>query len=320
MREIVTSQKIAGELQSPGTRTVTSGFAESTNWIGAQALVGRLLRGQQVYAGRLTASARFGGFIGPVLTGLAWEYFGPFAAFGFVALWIICGSGAAWFLPDERSADPGETSRSTRASDVMPKLSDYKTAFRLLLLPAVALVIMATVMRQTGTGIQSSFYGVWLKEIGFSAGTIGFLIGFSSAVAAGSALTVGPWSRRFADHWVLLVMIVIAIVAIAITPMLDTLTLLIVAIAIRGFGQGLNLPLMMSIASRAVGVELQGRVAALRISFNRFGGALVPLGMGALAEVIGLEYAFYVIGASGVVLVGLLAIWVASAPNFAARR
>ncbi len=41
--------------------------------------------------------------------------------------------------------------------------------------------------------------------------------------------------------------------------------------------------------------------------------------MGALAEVIGLEYAFYVIGAGGVALVGLLAIWVASAPGFAKR-
>jgi MFS family permease len=111
-------------------------------------------------------------------------------------------------------------------------------------------------------------------------------------------------------------MVVVAIVAIAITPMLDTLTLLIIAIAIRGFGQGLNLPLMMSIASRAVGIELQGRVAALRISFNRFGGALVPIGMGALAEVIGLEYAFYVVGAGGVVLVCLLAIWVATTPGF----
>ncbi len=281
-----------------------SGVAESTNWIGAQALVGRLLRGQPLYAGRLTAAARTGGFIGPLSTGLAWEHL---------------GAGAAWFLPDQRAAAPGEAPRATRAGDMMPKLSDYKTAFRLLALPAVALVIMATVMRQTGTGIQSSFYGVWLTEIGFSAGAIGFLIGFSSAVAAGSALTIGPWSRRFADHWLLLAMIVIAIVAIAITPLLDTLALLVVAIGLRGFGQGLNLPLMMSIASRAVGWELQGRVAALRISFNRFGGALVPLAMGALAEVIGLEYAFYVVGAAGVVLVGLLALWVARAPGFAGR-
>ncbi len=292
-----------------------SGVAESTNWIGAQALVGRLLRGQPIYAGRLTASARVGGFIGPLMTGFAWDQFGPFAAFGFVSLWIVCGAVAAWFLP-EGGAVEADASRPARAGDMMPRLSDYKTAFRLLLLPAVALVIMATVMRQTGTGIQSSFYSVWLREIGFSALTIGFLIGFSSAVAAGSALTVGPWARRFANHWLLLVMVVIAIVSIAITPLLDTLALLIVAIAVRGFGQGINLPLMMSIAARAVGLELQGRVAALRISFNRFGGALVPLGMGALAEAIGLEFAFYVMGAAGVVLVAFLAIWVARSPDF----
>ncbi len=297
-----------------------SGFAESTNWIGAQALVGRLLKGQPLYTGRLTAAARTGGFIGPLLTGLAWEHLGAGAAFGFVAMWIVCGAAAAWFLPDQRASAPAtEASKTIRAGDMMPRLSDYRTAFRLLLLPAVALVVMATVMRQTGTGIQSSFYGVWLNEIGFTAGTIGFLIGLSSAVAAGSALTVGPWTRRFAEHRLLLVTIVIAIVAIALTPLLDTLALLVVAIATRGFGQGLNLPLMMSIASRAVGLELQGRVAALRISFNRFGGALVPLAMGALAELIGLEYAFYVMGACGIVLVGLLALWVARAPGFAGR-
>ena len=48
-----------------------SGFAETTNWIGAQAMFGRVLRGRAVYVGRLTAVARTGGFIGPWLVGLA---------------------------------------------------------------------------------------------------------------------------------------------------------------------------------------------------------------------------------------------------------
>ena len=50
-----------------------SGFAETTNWIGAQALFGRVLKGRPVYAGRLTAAARTGGFIGPFLVGLVWQ-------------------------------------------------------------------------------------------------------------------------------------------------------------------------------------------------------------------------------------------------------
>lgn len=322
---------------------MVSGFCETTNWIGAQAAVGRLLKGHAIYAGRMTAAARTGGFIGPWTIGLTWQYVGPFGAFSFLAIWVLLGSAAAWFLPSETPALPepeagnrkgpearsGEEAgnrkgqeRKTRAADVMPKLSDYATAFRLLVIPAVALVILATAMRQTGSGIQSSFYGVWLKEIGFTGGTIGFLIGISNAVSAVSALSIGPLTRRWATHWLLLITITLAVAAIAITPMLgitptdQTFTLLVVAICMRGVGQGLNLPLMISIAGRAVGRDLQGRVVALRVSFNRFGGALVPIFMGALAEVIGLEYAFYAVGATGIVLIAFLTLWVIVSPNF----
>ena len=47
---------------------------------------------------------------------------------------------------------------------------------------------MATFMRQTGSGVQSSFYGVWLSdELGLNGTTIGFLIGFGNLVSAVSA-------------------------------------------------------------------------------------------------------------------------------------
>ena len=296
-----------------------SGFAETTNWIGAQALFGRVLKGRPVYAGRLTAAARTGGFIGPFLVGLVWQYSGPTGAFLLLAAWVMAGSAAALFLPRVEAPDESDRPRR-RAAGVMPRLSDYTSAFRMLALPAVALVVMATLMRQTGTGIQSSFYGVWLKEIGFEAGTIGFLIGISSLAAAFAALAVGKLSRRFADHWLLIAAVIAAIAAIAVTPLLDTMTLLVVAICIRGVGQGLNLSLMMTIAARAVGTDLQGRVAALRITFNRLGGALVPLVMGAVAEFAGLENAFYAMGAVGIVAVAALSAWIARSPSFAPGR
>lgn len=310
---------------------MVSGFAETTNWIGTQSMVGTLLKGQPVYAGRMTAAARFGGFLGPWATGLCWQYSGPFAAFGFLALWVFCGVIAAWFVPRHNAAEaeqpapepatpPAPPKTPRRGPDVMPKLSDYAAAFRMLALPAVALVIMATVMRQTGSGIQSSFYGVWLAENGFTAGTIGFLIGTSNIVSAFSALSIGPLVRRASEHWLLIAMILLAIAGIAVTPLLPHFALLVVAISLRGVGQGLNLPLMMSISSRAVGPELQGRVAALRITFNRLGGALVPLAMGALAELVGLDASFYIIGAAGAAAIALLAVWVWRSPDFSGGR
>jgi MFS family permease len=90
-------------------------------------------------------------------------------------------------------------------------------------------------------------------------------------------------------------------------------------ICVRGFAQGLNLPLMMIILSRNVAPHLQGRVTALRISFNRFGGLLVPPGMGALADmkvVGGLANAFYIVGMAGVFALGALSLWVLFSPSF----
>ena len=297
---------------------MVSGFAETTNWIGAQALFGRVLKGRPVYAGRLTAAARVGGFFGPLLVGLAWQFYGPAGAFLFLAAWVIAGAVAALFLTGIEPA-PTAAPEPRGGAGKMPRLSDYTSAFRMLALPAVALVILATLMRQTGTGIQSSFYGIWLSGIGFEAGTIGLLIGLSSLTAAFAALALGRLSRLVAERWLLIAAVLTAIVAIAITPLLDTMVLLVVAIMLRGAGQGLNLSLMMTIAARAVGADLQGRVAALRVTFNRLGGVLVPLLMGAIAEFAGLENAFYAIGTAGVIALAALAVWVARSPGFASR-
>ncbi len=315
-----------------------SGFAETTTWIGTQALVGTLLDGRPVYAGRMTAVARVGGFIGPWATGLAWQFIGSGAAFWFLSVWVLFGGLSAWFLPQTTvnaitspspsppapvapapAPAPAPVLRPAaveRRPSVLPSLSDYATTFRLLLLPAVALVIVVTFVRQTGSGIQSSFYGVWLKQIGYEAGTIGLFLAISNAASAGTALTIGPLTRRVSEHWLLVAATILAIASIAITPLLGGFAILAAAIALRGVGQGLNFPLMLAIASRAVGPHLQGRVVALRITFNRLGGALVPFVMGALAEVIGLEAAFYVMGVVGVVLLGLVGAWISRVPEF----
>jgi len=200
---------------------------------------------------------------------------------------------------------------------ILPNFSDYSSTFKLLALPPVALVIMNTFFRQTGSGIQNSFYGVWLDQIGFPASIIGLLIGVSNGFSAISALSVGFLTRYINAHVLLLVATTAAVVSIAITPLLGTvLTALIIAIAIRGVGQGINFPMMISIASQAVSPAHQGRVAALRLSFNKFGGVLVPIVMGALVEVMGIENTFYLMGIIGVITLSGVGIWVARSPSF----
>ena len=189
---------------------------------------------------------------------------------------------------------------------------NYKSTFQLLLIPAVAMVIMVTMMRQTGSGVQTSFYVIWLREeIQLSGSLIGLLIGCANATSALAALSVGGLTKVIKDHWLLIITIAISIIFIAVTPILgDLFPLLLIAICCRGIGQGLNLPLMMLILSRNVGSSFQGRVTAMRVSFNRFGGMCVPPIMGGLAQLFGLANSFYIVGIFGVVALICLSIWV----------
>lgn len=337
---MVLGVEVGASLQNPGMALILavifvqmiSGWSEATAWIGSQTLVGQLMKGHPVYAGRMTFVARLGGFLGPPAIGYAWDFWGPWGGFGFLAVWIVGGMIAASFLPDTRAAtqesrDDAEKSEEPDAEDVTPvKQSNYGQTLRLLLIPAVAMVIMVTVMRQTGSGVQSSFYVVWLSEhVGIQGSTIGWLIGAANGASAIAALCTSPLMKRYSAHWLLILMVTVSVIAIAVTPLFGTTfsTLLFMAllggICVRGFAQGLNLPLMMIILSRNVAPHLQGRVTALRISFNRFGGLLVPPGMGALADmeiVGGLANAFYIVGIAGVIALGVLSLWVLFSPNF----
>ncbi|MFT5540521.1 MAG: MFS family permease [Alphaproteobacteria bacterium] len=317
---------------------LVSGWFEVTSWIGTQALVARLLGGAPLYAGRMTAVARVGGFCGPILAGLAWARLGPVWGFSFIAAWTFIGAVVACFLPPTPPVSeapsvkvetaplpaPGapetmslETARpKAERRSVLPSFADYATTFRLLGLPAVALVVCCTFMRQAGSGVQSSFYGVWLNQIGFDAAAIGLLIGISNGVSAFAALSVGWATRYCAAHWLLIGMTILAIAGIAITPVLGTFIALAIAMGLRGLGQGYNFPLMLSISTQAVGQHLQGRVVALRISFNKFGGAMVPFIMGAIAEVTSIEFAFYLIGSIGIVALMGLGVWAGLSPAF----
>lgn len=289
-----------------------SGLAEAVNWIGAQASIGQVLKGNPTEAGRAAFVMRIGGFAGPPLVGAAWDLLGPWGGFGVLGVWIACGWSMAWLLPPGTSASraTGEAHPRLRLRDALPRMSDYVASFRLLVIPAIALVIACTVLRQSGSAVQSSFYVVYLEGIGISGTAIGMLMGVSSAVAAPASLTIGPLSRRFGAHRLLLFMVTVSIVTMAITPLLGSYFLLLIAISIRGASQGMNLPLMISATSTAVDKSAQGKSMALRITINRLSSAIVPILMGALAEVIGIENSFYIVGAVGavgIVLIGLIA-------------
>jgi predicted MFS family arabinose efflux permease len=270
------------------------------------------MKGSALYAARLSFCLRIGHFAGPPLVGVAWDVLGPWGAFIVLSLWASCAFIAAWLIPAPAvSGTVHQASvirRSFTARDLLPRMSDYIAAFKLLAIPGVAFVIMVSVLRHSGISIQGSFYVVYLQGIGISGTFIGLFLTAGAVLGAGGALLTGYLIRFFDPVRLLMATVVAGIVLIAITPLLGTFLLLLVAAALRGGTMGMSQPLMISTLARYTDAESQGKSVGLRTTANRLVNMLFPVAMGAVVEVAGLENGFYIMGTAALLAVLLVAV------------
>ncbi len=285
-----------------------AGFSSTFGWMGAQAQVGELMRGSAVHAGRMSFVLRFNQLAGPPAAGFAWDLGGPWGGFGVLAFWGTCLFLASLALPKPAAIGP---TAPVRAADLLPRLGDYVAAFRLLAVPAILLIVMVTVLRMGANGVQNSFYVVYLKGIGYNGTLIGTLLGAASLLGFAGSLSVGPLIRRFNPFWLLIATVTLGIALVAITPLLGGIfVLLLAAIALRGGTMGVTQPLMISILSLNAGDGNQGKGVGLRTTANRLTSLLVPVIMGGVVEMVGIEWSFLVVGGALVALMLLIALYV----------
>lgn len=288
---------------------MVGGLAVMLCWIGAQTLVGQVMRGRPIYAGRLSFFTRVGVFVGPPAAGATWDLLGPWGGFGAIALWAAGMFVGSILLPAPvRSDEPvGETPQPGTIPglrELMPNLGDYVAAFRLVSVPAIALILLATLARHSGVSMQGSFYVVYLQEIGITGTAIGVLLSFSGACGAAGTLLVGRLTRRFSAFGLLLGAVAATVVFISITPLLGTYFALLIAIGMRGASNGISQALEISQMAQAADAASQGKAVALRITAGRLAAFVVPVIMGGVVEFTGLEFGFYIMG--GVILLSLL--------------
>ncbi len=296
---------------------MTNGLMSSMCWMVAQASFGRVLLGHPVFAGPFAFSLRMGSFMGPPLAGVAWDVWGVWGGFAVLTLWALGMLLSGFALP--RADDP-VLARKIEIADLTPRLSDYRAAFALALMPAMVTVLIISVFRIAASSVQDSFYPVFLHSIGMSGSQIGLLVTLSSAVAAGAALLVGRATRIVDPLWLLITMSIGSIVFIAITPLFTSWWMLAVIAILRGFCMGLSQPLMLSLLAHASDRKTQGLGVALRTTANRAAAAATPMTMGIVAAVVGLQASFLVIGA--ILLAGMLwvVLYVRNTPEEQAAR
>lgn len=275
-----------------------NGLAASMGWVGAQTLIGQIMRGSTRHAGRLSFFSRFGSIGGPPLIGAVWDFLGPWAAFALLTLPGVAMWATARVLPPDRpgGAEPGTPAPRVRLRDLMPRPGDYIEAFRMLAVPAIAFVVLIAAIRISGNGIKSSFYVVYLEQIGMTGTLIGLLSSINSLAGSFSALATRAATRIVRAPLLLFLTVGASIVLITVTPLMTTFLFLGIVAAIRGATMGMSQPLMISIMAKSSGSR-QGRAVGLRTTTNRLITVVVPVAMGGLMEVFGIALSFYITGA-----------------------
>ena len=294
-----------------------AGVSDAMVWVGAQALSGHIMKGHRLYVGRMTAIVRLGAFFGPIIFGYIWDQTSVTTTFVLMALWSALGFWCVLKIPSTSQEEITPKNTKLNLSDIIPRMSDYIAAFRLIAIPAVALILLVTMVRIGGTGIQSSFYVVFLRDIEISAAIIGVLIGIAQLLASVGSLSASSIARMIHPHWLVIYAVFMTVITIAITPVLVfgasmwiTLLLLATIIGVRGLCLGISQPMEISILGQAVATNEQGVGAGLRTTVNRLASSVVPPLMGAVAELVGIRNSFFIMGALLLIILGFSALFV----------
>ena len=284
-----------------------SGMADSVGWVGTQTLTGQVLRGNPTYTGRLVFATRVGTFVGPPIAGACWDLFGPWGGFISLSLWGVGLMVSVLALPVKALTPPTAPGQGLRRA-ITPRLGDYVAALRLFALPLIAVVLSISILRQFGSGMQSSFYAVYLDGIGLSGTLIGLLVS-ATGLTGVAALATGWLVRRMKEFSLLIWSTIISIAAIAIVPFFTDFIPLFIASSLRGATLAVSVVIIVSLIARTVGPAEQGRAMGLRTTCNQTANVVIPVLMGGLAHFVGLEIAFYSVGAMGIILLLISALW-----------
>lgn len=293
-----------------------TGLTANMGWVGAQTLICNLSEGRTSLIAKFSAAGRIGTLSAPVAVGAAWDIGGPWGAFMFVAAasWLVVL--ALWIAPTDPDTTPRPTAKAV-VRELKPQRADYVRAFSLIAIPTVAFIVVMSALRISSAAIQTSFYVVYLRDLGMIGTVIGILVAISEGAGLLGAFMADFWERYFKPHWVFIGFVVMSLFCVSITPALGSvLVLLGIATFGRGYAQGLSQPVMFGILSRSVGRSEQGTSIGLRTTSNRLASLIVPAVMGVVAERVGIRDSFFWIGGTLIVLCLGVALFVRRLPGF----
>ncbi|MGW3008115.1 MFS transporter [Streptomyces sp. NPDC001219] len=262
---------------------VLSGFAAGLFSGAATAAVLELARpGQEAHAGFAATAANMGGLgCGPLLSGLLAQYAPwPLALPFLVHLLLLAGAAVVtWFLP-ETAGSPHRPRR------LRPQGLRLPPEVRGVFAPSAVAAFAGFSLLGLFTAVAPSFVGETLGVHNLAvAGLIVFTVFLGST--AGQSLTARVGVRRALPGGCLVLVLGLSLVATSLA--LTSLPLLVIGAVCGGVGQGLAFRAGLTTVGHAAPPEHRGGTISAFFLVAYLGISLPVVGVGALAQALGLR-------------------------------
>ena len=223
--------------------------------------------------------------LGPIITGLCIDHYNTTVTFLVVslytALWLPVAFAFRHHFPAVKRAPASAASAPRSSRD-------------LLALPAMRMALITNGVVMIGFDLFNLYMPVYGKSLGFSATTIGLIIGAYGLAATITRVILPFASARLGERRILVLALAIPACGFALIPLTSTVWLLAPLAFIIGLGLGCGQPLSMVLAFNAAPEGRSAEAIAMRLAVSYGAHVVLPPLFGAFGAVLGLAPVFWI--------------------------
>ena len=265
---------------------VISGSLYMATWISSQTYATRV-PDRDFVVGIFATITAVGMTVGPLVGGFALDHGGYNVAFIAYAAGAVLMGITALLLGNHAAGQPTE-----------PKPRAKGQARELLSRPGIQAAFLFSFICLFMIGIRGNFLPLFLEERQMTASAIGVILAagslgqsvirpFTSVVLRASGLVV-----------TMMIAAVIAILGLSIVPLTGAQWIMAAFVFVSGVGAGLHQSLGLVLLAENTSDSERGYAVGLRATINQVATAGAPVLAGFLGDALGMNAAFYVIGAA----------------------
>ena len=222
--------------------------------------------------------------VGPVLAGVLIDLGGFRAAFAAMALLPLLSLWWARQVPKEtpppRKFEPQQ-----------------RSAWKLLHTPGLRRLLLVNWLLSASWDVHTFVVPILGHERGFSASSIGTVLGLFAAAVALIRLLIPTLAHRLREAQVLVAAMLATALVFAVYPFVQSAWMMGVCAALLGLALGSVQPMIMTTLHQITPHERHGEVIALRSMTINFSSAVMPLMFGLAGAALGAASLFWVMGA-----------------------